>query len=67
MVFNTEGRPLQGITGGNGSERRVEFIFKDPTYSQTYYIEVSANGKLLYVTEKRAGRLTVDPRPLWRW
>lgn len=44
MIFNTDGRPLQGITGGFGNERRVEFILKDPTRSQTYYIEVSANG-----------------------
>lgn len=44
MIFNTDGLPLQGITGGYGSERRVEFIIKDPSYPQSYYIEVSANG-----------------------
>lgn len=52
MVFNTDGLPLQGITGGYGSERRVEFILKDPSYAQSYYIEVSANGreKSIFVT-----------------
>ena len=47
MVFNTEGRPLQGLTGGSGTERRVEFILKQKSFAQTYYIEVSANGKAL--------------------
>ena len=45
MVFDTEGRPLQGITGGSVNERRVEFILKEKRYSQTFYIEVSANGR----------------------
>ena len=45
MVFDTEGRPLQGITGGSVNERRVEFILKERRYSQTFYIEVSANGR----------------------
>lgn len=26
MIFDTEGCPLQGITGGGGIDRRVEFI-----------------------------------------
>lgn len=47
MIFDTDGLPLQGITGGYGTERRVEFIIKDPSYAQTYYIEVSANGEHL--------------------
>ena len=46
MVFNLEGRPLQGLTGGYGNERRVEFILKDVTFAQGYYIEVSANGMI---------------------
>ena len=46
MIFDTDGLPLQGITGGSRIERRVEFILKDPTYAQSYYIEVSANGRL---------------------
>lgn len=51
MVFNTDGLPLQGITGGYGTERRVEFILKDPSYAQSYYIEVSANG-MAHSTER---------------
>lgn len=44
MVFNTDGLPLQGITGGYSDLRRVEFILKPASYTQTFYIEVSANG-----------------------
>jgi alpha-mannosidase len=44
MIYSTEGHPLQGITGGYDSLRRVEFILKDTNYAQTYHIEVSANG-----------------------
>lgn len=44
MIYNTDGRPLQGITGGYENERRVEFILKELGYSQNFYIEVSANG-----------------------
>lgn len=45
MVYSTEGLPLQGLTGGRNDERRVEFILKETRYPQTFYIEVSANGK----------------------
>ncbi|KAL8280086.1 hypothetical protein RQP46_007416 [Phenoliferia psychrophenolica] len=46
MFFNTEGLSLQGITGGFGGDRRVDFIL-DPALRGTtykYYIEVSCNG-----------------------
>lgn len=54
MVFNMEGRPLQGLTGGYGEERRVEFIIKDPSKTQSYYIEVSANGESFTQKNSRA-------------
>lgn len=46
MIFTTEGLPLQGITGGFGGERRVEFIIPkvDRDLPLRLYIEVSANG-----------------------
>lgn len=44
MIFDTDGLPLQGITGGYDDLRRVEFILKPERYTQTFYIEVSANG-----------------------
>ncbi|POY72711.1 hypothetical protein BMF94_4542 [Rhodotorula taiwanensis] len=45
MIFDTEGCPLQGITGGNGIDRRVEFILPKEKRSSgyKYYIEVSCN------------------------
>ncbi|GAA5936917.1 hypothetical protein JCM1841_001406 [Sporobolomyces salmonicolor] len=45
-VFDTEGCPLQGITGGYGIDRRVEFILPKEKRGSTYryYIEVSCNG-----------------------
>ncbi|KAK4047772.1 Glycoside hydrolase, 38 vacuolar alpha mannosidase [Microbotryomycetes sp. JL221] len=46
MIFNTEGLSLQGITGGYGIDRRVEFILDPKKRKGTYklYIEVSCNG-----------------------
>lgn len=54
MIFNTEGVPLQGITGkspgngGNGGnpDRRVEYILPKEGWGGTYrlWIEVSCNG-----------------------
>ncbi|BGP14223.1 hypothetical protein JCM10213_005885 [Rhodosporidiobolus nylandii] len=45
MVFDLEGCPLQGITGGFGGDRRVEFILPEEGRGGTYryYIEVSCN------------------------
>ncbi|KAG0143248.1 hypothetical protein CROQUDRAFT_661493 [Cronartium quercuum f. sp. fusiforme G11] len=45
MIFTTEGLPLQGITGGFDSNRRVEFIIPkiDRHFPFKIYIEVSAN------------------------
>ena len=52
MVYNTEGLPLQGLTGGYNDERRVEFIIKSPKIPQTIYIEVSANGTQLLIRQR---------------
>ncbi|GAA5976513.1 hypothetical protein JCM11641_001325 [Rhodosporidiobolus odoratus] len=45
MIFDLEGCPLQGITGGYGVDRRVEFILPREKRGSTYkyYIEVSCN------------------------
>ncbi|GAA5860859.1 hypothetical protein JCM8547_003871 [Rhodosporidiobolus lusitaniae] len=45
LFFSTEGEPLQGITGGFGGDRRVEFILPEDKRGGTYryYIEVSCN------------------------
>ncbi|GAA6017633.1 hypothetical protein JCM11491_005308 [Sporobolomyces phaffii] len=44
-VFDTEGCPLQGLTGGYDQYRRVEFILPKEKRASTYkyYIEVSCN------------------------
>lgn len=39
MIFDTEGCPLQGITGGNGIDRRVEFILPKEKRSSGYKCE----------------------------
>ncbi|KAK4701933.1 alpha-mannosidase, partial [Phenoliferia sp. Uapishka_3] len=46
MFFDTEGLSLQGITGGFGGDRRVDFILDPKGRGSTYkyYIEVSCNG-----------------------
>lgn len=46
MFFDTEGLPLQGITGGYGGDRRVELIIPSEhrSFPRKYYIEVTANG-----------------------
>ncbi|GAA6052494.1 hypothetical protein JCM3770_003794 [Rhodotorula araucariae] len=45
MIFDTEGCPVQGITGGYGVDRRVEFILPKEKRGGTYkyYAEVSCN------------------------
>ncbi|MBW0485150.1 hypothetical protein O181_024865 [Austropuccinia psidii MF-1] len=45
LIYNTDGLPLQGITGGKGDSRRVEFIIPEDQRSRPLeiYIEVSAN------------------------
>lgn len=44
-VFDTEGCPLQGLTGGYDNLRRVEFILPKAKRASTYkyYIEVSSS------------------------
>lgn len=48
LVYADDGTPLQGLTGGNGIERRVDFILPPSIRSKggphVLYIEVSANG-----------------------
>lgn len=47
MVFTTDGTPLQGITGGNGGDRRVEHIIPRKSVEKGTYelvIESSCNG-----------------------
>lgn len=47
LIFDTEGRPLQGITGGFGGDRRVDFILTPEMRragSFTIYIATCANG-----------------------
>ncbi|GAA97820.1 glycoside hydrolase family 38 protein [Mixia osmundae IAM 14324] len=46
MIYSTEGLPLQGITGGFGVDRRVEYILshRARTSVHHFYIEVSCNG-----------------------
>ncbi|KAJ1030129.1 hypothetical protein NDA16_001042 [Ustilago loliicola] len=45
MIYNEDGLPLQGITGGYEDKRRVDFPLK-PDYRNgvLFYIEVTANG-----------------------
>ncbi|KAJ1028012.1 hypothetical protein NDA13_003463 [Ustilago tritici] len=45
MIYNEDGLPLQGITGGYEDNRRVDFPLK-PEYRNgvLFYIEVTANG-----------------------
>jgi alpha-mannosidase len=62
MIFSTTGLPLQGITGGFGVDRRVEFIIpeqgrKSGVYS--FYVEascVSVCGKSSGVVGRRVGK-----------
>ncbi|KAF9235409.1 glycoside hydrolase family 38 protein [Melanogaster broomeanus] len=47
MIFSTDGVPLQGITGGNGGDRRVEHIIPAEAVKRGTYevvIESSCNG-----------------------
>ncbi|PLW47412.1 hypothetical protein PCANC_05854 [Puccinia coronata f. sp. avenae] len=57
MIYTSEGLPLQGITGGDGALRRVEFII--PKHSRMspvkIYIEVSANAMFGVVQEPNPG------------
>lgn len=46
MVFNTDGFPLHGLTGGFGQDRRVEFIIPEAQRKAGvahYYIEATCN------------------------
>ncbi|KAG6826715.1 hypothetical protein H0H92_014762 [Tricholoma furcatifolium] len=47
MIYNTDGTPLQGITGGYGGDRRVEYIIPEAARKQgrhDFIIESSCNG-----------------------
>lgn len=47
MVFDTNGDPYHGLTGGNSHDRRAEFIIPAEhrkAGSATYFIEASCNG-----------------------
>ncbi len=47
MIYSTDGTPLQGITGGYGGDRRVEFIIPHRAREQgkhEFVIESSCNG-----------------------
>lgn len=47
MIFTKEGVPLQGITGGYGGDRRVEYIIPPAARAQGHHefvIETSCNG-----------------------
>jgi alpha-mannosidase len=42
LVYSGHGVPLQGLTGGNGGERHVDFVLDKRTC--VYYVEVACNG-----------------------
>lgn len=42
MIWTTEGLPLQGLTGGYGGDRRVEFILDHKARSFTYRVRDTA-------------------------
>ncbi|KAL4246947.1 glycosyl hydrolase 38 family protein [Abortiporus biennis] len=47
MIFSTDGTPLQGITGGYGGDRRVEYIIPKSAVKEgrhEFVIESSCNG-----------------------
>ncbi|THH30155.1 hypothetical protein EUX98_g4044 [Antrodiella citrinella] len=47
MIFSTDGTPLQGITGGYGGDRRVEYIIPPESVKagkHAFVIESSCNG-----------------------
>ncbi|TFK83854.1 glycoside hydrolase family 38 protein [Polyporus arcularius HHB13444] len=47
MIFSTDGTPLQGITGGGGGDRRVEYVIPHSivkTGKHEFVIESSCNG-----------------------
>ncbi|KZV87865.1 glycoside hydrolase family 38 protein [Exidia glandulosa HHB12029] len=47
MIFETDGTPLQGITGGGGGDRRVEYIIPHnivKSGKHEFVIEMSCNG-----------------------
>ena len=47
MIFSTDGTPLQGITGGYGGDRRVDYIIPRDAVKKGVHelvIESSCNG-----------------------
>lgn len=47
LVYSADGLPLQGLTGGQGGDRRVDFILDSNVRKATnsiFYIETSMNG-----------------------
>lgn len=47
MFFNTEGLSLQGITGGFGGDRRVDFILDPELRGTTYKVRIGACGVIV--------------------
>lgn len=48
MIFDTEGCPLQGITGGGGIDRRVEFILPKEKRASGYKCALWRNRHLYH-------------------
>ncbi|PVU97642.1 hypothetical protein BB560_005730 [Smittium megazygosporum] len=47
MVWTTEGHPVQGLTGGGGDNRRVEYILTENASAGEkfhFYVEIACNG-----------------------
>ena len=44
MIYSTDGVPLQGLTGGSGGDRRVEYILPVKEGTFEFVIEMSCNG-----------------------
>jgi alpha-mannosidase len=57
MVFDGEGLPLQGITGGFGGDRRVDFILDPKSRDSTYRVGPMCTFPSEYLTD-----LTVAPQ-----
>lgn len=65
MIFDTEGCPLQGITGGGGIDRRVEFILPKEKRASGYkcaFLSLSRAKNVLLFLFPRGGSLTTFRR-----
>lgn len=56
-VFDTEGCPLQGLTGGFDNLRRVEFILPKEKRASTYKYYIEVNYLSFRLSRSRVGRL----------